>query len=78
MRLLERCDVLGRESDSLRQGTQLCCVFWVAFTRQRRLRKVVAKGGNHASTRQLREHGLRLVCLDARVGVKAIQLGQGE
>ena len=46
--LLKRCDVLGRESNLLRDGTQLHGVFWIAFGRRRRLWKVVAKGGHYA------------------------------
>jgi hypothetical protein len=41
-----RCDVLGQESNLLRDGTQLHGVFWIASGRRRRLSKVVAKGGD--------------------------------
>ncbi len=71
--LLKRCDVLGRESNLLRDGTQLHGVFWIAFGRRRRLWKVVAKGGDDASAGQLHEHGLWLVSLDARFRIEAIQ-----
>ena len=71
--LLKRCDVLGRESNLPRDGTQLHGVFWIPFGRRRRLWKVVAKGGDDASAGQLREHGLWLVSLDARFRIEAIQ-----
>jgi len=47
-RSLKRRHVVGRESNLLRDGTQLRRVFWIAFGGRRRLRQIVAKRCHHA------------------------------